>query len=100
VDVARNEFSGRDFRVLNFIADLPVRVDELLPEPAEGAEDHGRVVFVLTEFQVVDRETAERNEQGENAHLQYKQRQHLRVKERLLRAKAPGRPGENGGPDS
>lgn len=87
-----NEFSSQKFQVLNFIADLPVRVDTLLE--AHGIESHddkGRVVFILAEFQVLDRATAKRNEQGESAHELYKQRQHGRVRERLLRA--PGKRG-------
>ena len=56
-----NEFSGPSYRVVNFVADLPVRIDKHLrarrptircsPIPAP-------VVFVLTEFQIVDLRTA------------------------------------------
>ena len=85
-----NEFSSQDFRVLNFIADLPVRVDGILNRRGvETPSGRGRVVFILAEFQVLDRATAARNEQGESAHELYKQRQHGRVRERLLRA--PGK---------
>jgi uncharacterized protein (TIGR04552 family) len=77
-----NEFSGKGFRLLNFIADLPVRVDSLLP--ALG-ENRNHVVFVTAEFQVMDKGTAEANEQGENSHTQYKHRQHQHVRVRLLR---------------
>jgi uncharacterized protein (TIGR04552 family) len=88
-----NEFSSQQFRVLNFIADLPVRVDALLDaRGVDSAETKGRVVFILAEFQVLDRATAKRNEQGESAHDLYKQRQHGRVRERLLRT-----PGKRGG---
>jgi len=41
------------------------------------------VVFVLTEFQIVDARTAEANEIGENSHERYKERQIMRVKARL-----------------
>ncbi len=82
-----NEFSGASYRVINFVADLPVRIDEYLcriPEPqVAGAADLGHVIFVLTEFQVMDAETAQRNEQGENSHQRYKERQWERVKARL-----------------
>lgn len=77
-----NEFSGRGYEVLNFVADLPVRVDALLGPAERGS---GNAVFVLTEFQVMDRATAIANEQGENSHAAYKHRQHQRVRERLLR---------------
>ncbi|MEZ4384657.1 MAG: TIGR04552 family protein [Nannocystaceae bacterium] len=78
-----NQFSGASFKILNFVADLPVRVGDLLsPEAGPG---RGNVVFVLAEFQVLDRRTAEANEQGENSHAQYKHRQHQHVRVRLLR---------------
>ncbi len=81
-----NEFSGKGYQVLNFIADLPVRVDRLLANtPAAQFAPPGAVVFVLTEFQVCDKKRAEANEQGERSHSQYKHRQHQRVRERLLR---------------
>jgi uncharacterized protein (TIGR04552 family) len=79
-----NEFSGKSFQLLNFIADLPVRVDALLP-PETRADGRHRVVFVLAEFQIMDKTTAETNEQGENSHAQYKHRQHHHVRVRLLR---------------
>jgi len=82
----QNEFSGPGYRVINFVADLPVRIDKFLcrtPEDPLFAE-HGTVVFVLTEFQLVDARTAEANELGENSHERYKERQALRVKARLM----------------
>jgi uncharacterized protein (TIGR04552 family) len=84
VDSTHNEFSSTKFRMLNFVADLPVRVDDLLWSNNEVGRHRGRVVFVLAEFQVLDRATAEANETGESSHSEYKQRQHLRVKERLF----------------
>ncbi len=79
-----NEFSGRGYRILNFIADLPVRVDRLLT--GQELEAHrGKVIFVLAEFQVLDRHQAQANEEGESSHAAYKRRQHQRVRERLLR---------------
>jgi uncharacterized protein (TIGR04552 family) len=80
-----NEFSGPSYRVINFVADLPVRIDEHLCRIPEGgsAVDLGSVIFVLTEFQVVDAETAHRNDSGENSHQAYKERQHQSVKTRL-----------------
>jgi uncharacterized protein (TIGR04552 family) len=78
-----NEFSGEGYKVLNFVADLPIRVDQLLV--GTKLEGQGNVVFLLAEFQIVDRQRAVANETGENAHEHYKNRQHLRVRERLLR---------------
>lgn len=87
-----NEFSSQNFRVLNFIADLPVRVDGIIEKRGlQAPQGRGRVVFILAEFQVLDRATAEANEQGESAHAAYKLRQHGRVRERLLRT--PGKRG-------
>lgn len=80
-----NEFSGAGFKILNFIADLPVRVGDLLLPEERRTQGRGNVVFVLAEFQVLDRRTAESNEQGENSHVQYKHRQHQHVRVRLLR---------------
>jgi uncharacterized protein (TIGR04552 family) len=81
----RNEFSGKDFRVLNFVVDQPVRIDELLPPPEEMADELGRIVFALVEFQVLDAETARRNEEGDASHERYKRRQLKRVLRRLSR---------------
>jgi uncharacterized protein (TIGR04552 family) len=80
-----NEFSAEDYRVLNFVVDLPVRIDELLPAGAGVGEDLGRVVFSLVEFQVVDAATARHNEEGESSHARYKNRQKKRVLRRLSR---------------
>jgi uncharacterized protein (TIGR04552 family) len=81
-----NEFSGPEYRIVNFVADLPLRIDRLLPKneaPANG----GHVVFVLTEFQIADKATALRNESGASSHEAYKSRQHERVRMRLFRDK-------------
>jgi uncharacterized protein (TIGR04552 family) len=80
----RNEFSGKAFKTLNFVVDLPVRVDDLLPSPGP-MDELGRVVFTLVEFQIVDHATALRNEQGEASHERYKKRQLTRVLRRLSR---------------
>jgi uncharacterized protein (TIGR04552 family) len=82
--VDANEFSGANFRVINFIADLPVRVDSLVP-PDQLDHERGNVVFVLAEFQLIDVGTAKANEEGESSHDAYKTRQHARVRERMLR---------------
>jgi uncharacterized protein (TIGR04552 family) len=79
-----NEFSGEAYQVVNFVADLPVRVDSYLDDATRG---HGNVVFVLTEFQLADQATALANEAGDNSHELYKARQHRSVRQRLLRAR-------------
>jgi uncharacterized protein (TIGR04552 family) len=51
------------------------------------APELSHVVFVLTEFQVCDKATAQRNESGASSHEAYKSRQHERVRMRLFRDK-------------
>jgi uncharacterized protein (TIGR04552 family) len=81
----RNEFSGRDFRVLNFVVDLPLRIDDLLPPLDPMADELGCIVFSLVEFQVVDAATAACNEEGDSSHERYKRRQLQQVLRRLSR---------------
>lgn len=81
-----NEFSGPEYRIINFVADLPLRVERLLSR-AELPPDNTHVVFVLTEFQLCDKATALRNESGASSHEAYKARQNERVRMRLFREK-------------
>ncbi|MBA3392294.1 MAG: TIGR04552 family protein [Deltaproteobacteria bacterium] len=81
-----NEFSGPEYRIVNFVADLPLRIERLIPK-AEMPQNTGHVVFVLTEFQIADKATALRNESGASSHEAYKARQHERVRMRLFRDK-------------
>lgn len=76
-----NPFSGGTYRMVNFIIDYPVRVDHIVEPRFETML--GRTVFVLVEFQVLDRATALANEEGENAHSLYKERQRVIVAQRL-----------------
>jgi uncharacterized protein (TIGR04552 family) len=92
-----NPFSGKGYRVLNFVVDVPVRIDDLVPEAATLADDLGRVVFSLVEFQVTDEETARLNEQGASAHVRYKKRQMKIVLRRLSKGLVvPRRPRREG----
>ncbi|HTM20351.1 MAG TPA: TIGR04552 family protein [Kofleriaceae bacterium] len=86
-----NEFSAAEYRVVNFVADLPVRVEAVMPNGGTPA-GMGHVVFVMTEFQICDRATTVTNEEGDSNHEAYKARQHARVQERLLA-------GDGGGAD-
>lgn len=79
-----NEFSAPNFKIINFVADLPVRVESFGAKPSP---EFGHVVFVLTEFQLADKETAQANELGDNNHDSYKLRQHDRVRQRLMRGR-------------
>lgn len=76
-----NPFSGSSYRMVNFIVDFPVRVDHLV-NVRYGAL-LGRTAMVLVEFQVLDKETARLNEEGDNAHKLYKERQKAIVGRRL-----------------
>ena len=81
-----NPFSGSSYSIINCIVDYPVRIDEFLTDrnPRHGFL-LGRTVYVLVEFQVLDRETSRANEEGENAHYLYKARQREIVERRLKR---------------
>lgn len=84
----KNEFSGKSYRTINWCVDYPVRIPD--GQPGSFSFELGRVVFVMVEFQLIDEETARRNEEGENAHSLYKRRQHLRVAGRLKRGARRG----------
>jgi uncharacterized protein (TIGR04552 family) len=82
----QNEFSGPGYRMINFVADLPVRMDRFLCRTPDDPlfSENGTIVFVLTEFQIIDARTAENNLSGDNSHEKYKERQMMRVKARLM----------------
>jgi uncharacterized protein (TIGR04552 family) len=85
-DRTGNQFSGNTYRALNFVVDMPMRMDEYLPPPEQDTrQSKGRIVFALVEFQIMDQETARLNEEGDNAHKLYKRRQKRRVLRRLAR---------------
>jgi uncharacterized protein (TIGR04552 family) len=79
-----NVFSAPSYRVVHFVVDMPVR---LPPDMLEGAPPAawalGHVVFAQAEFQVVDRETEQKNELGEASHDAYKARQKDAVMRRI-----------------
>ena len=82
---AGNEFSGSSYRMINFIIDVPVRLDHLLGRAGDPwLLQKGSIVYVGCEFQLVNQEAAFINEQGENAHASYKDRQQGRVAARLM----------------
>lgn len=82
-----NEFSGKSYRVLNFVADVPIRLD-VQPDlvlACRRVTQGPAIAFMPVEFQFIDVATAEQNEAGENSHERYKRRQQLRVLRRLSR---------------
>lgn len=92
-----NRFSARDYRVVHFVVDLPVRLPERLIAGWEPViREFGKVIFVQTEFQVIDRETEQANELGEASHAAYKERQKLAVIRRLKMGYEGGVPKKRG----
>ena len=79
-----NTFSAENFRIIHFVVDLPVRVPkEIIADAPPAAKPLGPVIFVLAEFQIIDRETEAANEQGDASHERYKERQRQAVMRRL-----------------
>jgi uncharacterized protein (TIGR04552 family) len=92
-----NRFSSPTYRVIHFVADVPLRVPAHLMESAPpGCENLGPVVYMLCEFQLLDAESEALNESGEASHEAYKLRQRSAVIRRLrlgARAREPKRRG-------
>src|SRR5208283_4448013 len=79
-----NRFSAESYRVIHFVVDMPVRLPRKLLERApSSAWPLGPIIFVVCEFQVIDRDTEAKNEQGEASHAKYKERQKRAVMRRL-----------------
>ncbi|MEM9194591.1 MAG: TIGR04552 family protein [Myxococcota bacterium] len=79
-----NRFTAPSYQVVHFVVDMPVRLpNTMLDSAPPAAWALGRVIFVQTEFQVIDRETEQKNEMGEASHASYKDRQKLAVMRRL-----------------
>ncbi|MDH3729200.1 MAG: TIGR04552 family protein [Myxococcales bacterium] len=79
-----NRFTAPSYRVVHFVADVPVRVPQRVLEAAASATANlGRIIFVQAEFQVIDRATDQINESGDASHENYKERQKLAVMHRL-----------------
>jgi len=93
-----NRFSDPEYRTIQFISDVPVRVPaDVLESAPPGSSDLGRVVYMLCEIQLIDAETEAANETGAANHRAYKDRQRDSVFRRLrLGARAPKDPREPG----
>jgi len=79
-----NRFTAPSYRIVHFVADVPVRVpDKVLAAGLPATAALGHTIFVQTEFQVLDRATDESNEAGDASHQAYKERQKLAVMHRL-----------------
>jgi uncharacterized protein (TIGR04552 family) len=82
--VGDNTFSAESYRVIHFVVDLPVRLPaEIMEMAPPAAWALGPIIFVLCEFQLIDRETEAANEIGEASHAKYKERQKQAVMRRL-----------------
>lgn len=90
-----NEFSHRDYKVINFIADIPVLVQDIIERSnLMMLSRFGNTVFIPTEFQILDTASHFLNESGPAAHSHYKGRQ---VREVISRLYSEGH--EGGGDD-
>lgn len=79
-----NEFSGSQYRAISFVADVPIRVDELGLN-LDGLFDRlGAITYVSVEFQVFDEHTWAANERSDASHPAYKARQRRSVLRRLV----------------
>ncbi|HEY3822610.1 MAG TPA: TIGR04552 family protein [Polyangiaceae bacterium] len=79
-----NQFSADEYRIIHLVVDMPVRLPKrILDRAPAGAAHLGNVIFVICEFQIVDRDTETHNELGEASHAKYKERQKKAVMRRL-----------------
>lgn len=90
--VGDNTFSAENYRVIHFVVDLPVRLPaEIMEMAPPAAWALGPIIFVLVEFQLIDRETEAANELGDASHAKYKERQKHAVMRRLKLGSTRGR---------
>jgi uncharacterized protein (TIGR04552 family) len=79
-----NKFSADSYRIIHLVVDMPIRLPRRITEHAPAAAAHlGSVIFVICEFQIVDRDTEAHNERGDASHDRYKERQKKAVIRRL-----------------
>jgi uncharacterized protein (TIGR04552 family) len=81
---SENQFSAESYRIIHFVVDMPVRLPKrILDRAPPSAAPLGNVIFVICEFQIVDRDTETHNELGDASHAKYKERQKKAVMRRL-----------------
>jgi uncharacterized protein (TIGR04552 family) len=84
LNLSENQFSAESYRIIHFVVDMPVRLPKRILDRAPlGAVPLGNVIFVICEFQIVDRDTETHNELGDASHAKYKERQKKAVMRRL-----------------
>lgn len=94
-----NTFSDQNYRVIHFVVDLPVRLTPDIMEMAPPAAwPLGPIIFVMCEFQLIDRQTEASNELGEASHAKYKERQKAAVMRRLKLGVRPMKEPPRSGP--
>jgi uncharacterized protein (TIGR04552 family) len=87
-----NQFSANSYRIIHFVVDMPVRLPRRFMERSPpGSRSLGDIIFVICEFQIVDRDTEAHNEIGDASHAKYKERQKRAVIRRLSLGGADGR---------
>ncbi len=79
-----NRFSAANYRMISFVVDLPLRVDDLIDPDDPGLSNLGFLVFYVVEFQMFDEQTDVENQQGDSSHESYKDRQRWEVIRRLV----------------
>lgn len=80
-----NEHSSPDYRVVHWVADMPLRIFNFQEAfRTDGVDPIPRpIVYVRTEIQILDRQAHRYNERGDAAHAKYKARQRHTVKTKL-----------------
>ncbi|MBM4387239.1 MAG: TIGR04552 family protein [Deltaproteobacteria bacterium] len=85
-----NPYTSEHYRMINFIVDMPIRVDQLICLYGQPMLQHmGNIVFLLIEFQMFDETSYGINEEGSNSHERYKARQKWDVISRLVHGMVP-----------
>ena len=82
----KNAETSRKFRTVNFVVDLPIRLDlQQSTSMVQTKMGSSGIIHVPMEFQIVDHASHIRNTRGEASHQQYKARRLTKIRERLLR---------------
>jgi len=85
-----NPATAKNFRMIGFVVDLPVRVDALIsPEQRLPYTALGHLLYVTLEIQLFDEASYDQNQHGDANHEAYKQRQLASVAKRLWGADVP-----------
>ncbi len=76
------------FRTIKFVVDLPIRVDEQrLQSWAPGGKVSPGIIYILSEFQIVDQANHINNQRGNASHEKYVARRLAKARKRLVRGR-------------